>query len=70
VIAPVRSATVGDAMAKAKSFFIRVTEQEHDAWLAAAAADGITISEWIRRRCNGTQTIAASTPSAPKRKRR
>lgn len=30
---------------------LRVTQAEHDAMKAAAEAEGLTLSEWIRKRC-------------------
>jgi hypothetical protein len=31
---------------------VRLTAEEHKRWLAAAEAEGRTLSNWIRRQCN------------------
>lgn len=44
---------------------IRLSIEERAAWDAAAKAAELDLSEWIRRRCNGTTTIEAVTLKAP-----
>lgn len=59
-------------MGKSKVINLRIAPEEHAAWDAAAEAAGLKLSEWIRRRCNGTTTIEAPPPAAapkPKKKR-
>lgn len=41
-----------------------VTQTERDAMQAAADEDGITLSEWIRRRCIKTTTTIEVTPQS------
>lgn len=42
-----------------------LTKTERAAWEAAADAAGLKLSEWIRRRVNGTQTVTTEAPPAP-----
>lgn len=42
---------------------LRLSPAEHAAWTAAAKKAEITMSEWIRRRVQGTTVIEA--PAAP-----
>jgi hypothetical protein len=50
---------------------VRLTKTEHAAWLAAAEAAGLKLSEYIRRRVNGETAIAVpAAPTAAKPKRR
>ena len=46
---------------------IMVDEQTKRAWTRAAAESGLSLSEWVRIRCNGVQ-IEAQAPSVPARK--
>jgi hypothetical protein len=39
---------------KTVQVLIRVSEEDRDAWKAAAEADEMTLSEWIRRRLTTT----------------
>lgn len=55
------SDTLG-AVAKEKRLNLRVSDTEYAAWTAAAESAGLPISEWIRRRCNGTQTVVLEAP--------
>lgn len=41
-------------MTKTKLLQIRVEQTEHDDWTIKAAASGLSLSEWVRGRCNGT----------------
>lgn len=40
---------------------IRATPQERDAWARAAAGGGLTLSEYVRRRCRGGRVPDRST---------
>ena len=44
---------------------LRISEDEHAAWKMAADEAGLKLSEWIRRRCNGIQMVAAPPPRGP-----
>jgi len=44
---------------------VRATKAEHEAWNAAAEADGRSLSSWIVRRCNGQPATAPALPPAP-----
>lgn len=46
---------------------LRLSTDEHEAWQAAALASGLTLSDWVRQRCNGP---AALPPAATQVKRR
>lgn len=60
--------TVAD-VDKTVTIALRITKDEHRAWLAAAEADGRTLSDWVRRRCTGVVT-AAPVIIKPKKARR
>lgn len=45
-----------DPMGKDVTIALRVSPEEQDQWSKAAAADGRSLSDWIRRRCNGLDT--------------
>ena len=50
---------------------LRITVDEHAAWVAAATADDRSLSGWIRKQCNAaTPTITASSPKTAKRRPR
>jgi predicted HicB family RNase H-like nuclease len=53
----------------AKDFMIRlrVSGEEHAAWLKAAELEQMSLSNWIRRRCNG---LATAAPVIKPKKRR
>src|SRR5579871_907382 len=44
---------------------LRVTAVEANAWKSAADKAGLTLSEFIRRRVTGEQTIRIEAPPAP-----
>lgn len=46
---------------------LRITPEEHTAWLAAAELEQMTLSQWIRRRCHGLAAAAPTMPAAPKK---
>jgi hypothetical protein len=54
------------------SFTLRLDPAELDAWRAAADAAGMSLSQWIRVRCNkpGAATLNAPAPSSTKRRAR
>jgi hypothetical protein len=43
---------------KQVTFRVRASEEEVAAWKAAAAREGVSASEWIRRRANGVPPLA------------
>jgi predicted HicB family RNase H-like nuclease len=50
---------------------LRITVDEHAAWVAAATADDRSLSGWIRKQCNaGLLPRAAPGPRVAKRKPR
>ena len=48
-----------------KNIIIRLSAEERAAWQDAADKDGRTLSDWIRRRCNGDATTAPSAKRKP-----
>lgn len=40
-------------MKRPKTVQVRITRAERKAWRAQAEKNGITLSEWIRMKCNG-----------------
>lgn len=48
-----------DDMKREVTVRLRVTAEEQDSWLKAAELEQMTLSQWIRRRCNG---LAAAAP--------
>jgi hypothetical protein len=52
---------------------LRVSADEQAAWLAAADREQMSLSSWIRRRCNGLPTtgpaLATTRPPRSSRKR-
>lgn len=46
---------------------LRITPEEHTAWLAAADLEQMTLSQWIRRRCHGLTATAPTMPHTPKK---
>jgi predicted HicB family RNase H-like nuclease len=48
---------------------LRLDPDEHETWVAAAEADGRTLSSWIRRQCSTSVAIETPKPR-PKRKTR
>lgn len=68
-----RWATVADAMANDATLIIRLPKARLAAWRAAAAAAGVTVSEYVRRRVDGVETITIEAPAPatqPKRRKR
>ena len=61
---------LGDHSGVPRNILVRLllTEGEREAWQAAADAAGLKLSEWIRRRVQGTVTIEAPPP--PRKGRR
>ncbi len=55
-------------MAKDHTVKVRITEQDLEAWEAAAAKDHRTLSDWIRMRCEGLTDTAPSPPLAKRRR--
>ena len=51
-----------------KNIIIRLSAEERAAWQAAADSDGRSLSDWIRRRCNGDVTTVPNAGHATKRK--
>lgn len=43
---------------KVKQFNLRMDESMYDAWRAAAERSGMTLTAWIKLRCNGTDLVA------------
>ena len=41
---------------------LRVTPVERDAWQRAAEASEMSLSDWIRQRCNGPAALAPELP--------
>jgi hypothetical protein len=56
-------------MARNTEWKLRLEESELADWKAMAALEGITLSEWVRRRCNGdepvTRAVELKPPSKP-----
>ena len=44
---------------------LRISIAERDAWEAAAESEGLSLSEWIRRRVNGPVTVTLPELPAP-----
>ncbi len=45
---------------------LRATAEEQASWKAAAVAEGVTLSDWIRARLNGSGiTVVPVRPSSP-----
>jgi hypothetical protein len=59
-------ANMPDDMNRDVTIKIRLTAVEHAAWLAAADRDEMTLSQWIRRRCNGQSALAPELGAAQK----
>ncbi len=57
-----------DEMAKDVRLQVRLTADEHAAWFAAAEAEQMSLSNWIRRRCNGLPTTAPVVAPKPAKK--
>ena len=55
---------------KGKTITLRLTDDDHAAWSAAAALDQRTLSSWIRARCVGAAATAPAAPPAEQTKRR
>lgn len=52
--------------AKSLTITLRLAPDEHATWVAAAAADGRSLSSWIRRQCAlGAAAAPASSPRVP-----
>ncbi len=50
---------------------VRLSTEERDSWRAAAAAAGLEMSEWIRRRVSGVAiTIAVPPPPVPAKRKK
>lgn len=43
---------------------VRINTAQLDAWTAAAQHSGLTLSQWIRIRCNGTEVVAPTLKKA------
>lgn len=49
---------------------LKVTDETHGLWVESARTDGVSLSEWIRRRCDGpvdagvAQTPALTPPAS------
>lgn len=56
-----------EPMDKDVTIALRISKDEQTAWLAAAEADGRTLSDWIRRRCNGLSGAAPVAKQSTKK---
>ncbi len=63
------SATIAD-VAKDEVVRMRVTTEERDRWLAAAAADQRTLSDWLRVVANAASSDVKPKPKTKPTKKR
>lgn len=49
-------------MSKERTAKVRVTKATLDEWRRAAKSAGLTLSEWVRLRCDGVRTINVPAP--------
>ena len=47
---------------KTKIAQIRISRADRERWQAAAGKSGLSLSEWIRRRCRGDSEIKVAAP--------
>ena len=66
------AAVVGDDAGVDRKVIVtlRLTAAERDAWDAAAKRAGLTLSDWIRLRCQGPQAVPDAAIVKPTTKRR
>ena len=43
---------------------VRVSKRQHDEWKAAAAAAGISLTQWVTFKCNGILLVKTDTRAA------
>jgi predicted HicB family RNase H-like nuclease len=56
--------------AKNLTITLRLSPEEHAVWVVAAAADGRTLSSWIRRQCAiGAASMPLAAPKPPRKRK-